>query len=326
MRPVRNNQIVNIRALAIFLVMLGHSIILYSSSWSLYQPLQEYPIFDHLKDVINIIQMPLFFSVSGYCLAYTLRSDHGLRLAVKFKRLMVPFVVVGLCYMIPLRIVIDYPGYVDQSIPAIVFHGLFLGFDNGHLWFLPTLMIIFIATMFLIKALDATGLSNRLAQFQLILSALCFMLLMSPLRSLPYISQALRYYIFFSIGYCLNGCHFIKRELMRGICTVLLVVISFMAYLGLLQNSISSEVASLVAVISIYAIVPEKTNAFLSAVSKNSMGLYLFHSPLLYISFTYLLFLSPLGMLLVNLVLFGSLAFAMTAMLRKIELSFILGE
>lgn len=58
---MRNNKIVNIRALAIVLVVLGHSIILYLSQWDLYTTINSVPILDNFKKVIDIIQMPLFF-------------------------------------------------------------------------------------------------------------------------------------------------------------------------------------------------------------------------------------------------------------------------
>ena len=68
----RREDIVNIRAVAILLVMLGHSIILYSSTWNLYETTVQAPLLDHIKSIVNMIQMPLFFSVSGFCLVFTL--------------------------------------------------------------------------------------------------------------------------------------------------------------------------------------------------------------------------------------------------------------
>ena len=54
----RLTRIGNIRALAIFLVVLGHSIILYSAGWGLYETTRQAPFLSWLKRVIDILQMP----------------------------------------------------------------------------------------------------------------------------------------------------------------------------------------------------------------------------------------------------------------------------
>lgn len=60
----RLSQIGNIRALTIFLVVLGHSIILYSSAWDLYETTVSAPFLELLKKLVDIPQMLLFFSLS----------------------------------------------------------------------------------------------------------------------------------------------------------------------------------------------------------------------------------------------------------------------
>ena len=52
-----SNQITNIRALTILLVVFGHSIILYSSFWNLYSSIHSVPLLDNIKRIIDIIQM-----------------------------------------------------------------------------------------------------------------------------------------------------------------------------------------------------------------------------------------------------------------------------
>lgn len=71
---MKNTKIVNIRALAIILVVLGHSIILYSSKWDLYETINQVPILDNMKRIIDIIQTSLFFSISGYLFYYSLNK------------------------------------------------------------------------------------------------------------------------------------------------------------------------------------------------------------------------------------------------------------
>ena len=73
----RLTQISNIRAVAIILVVLGHSIILYSSAWDLYGTKWSVPLLDTMKKVIDIIQMPLFFSLSGYLFVFSHQKRRG---------------------------------------------------------------------------------------------------------------------------------------------------------------------------------------------------------------------------------------------------------
>lgn len=56
-----NSNIVTLRAIAILIVVLGHSIILYDPEWRVYEPINGCSLFQELKRVINLLQMPLFF-------------------------------------------------------------------------------------------------------------------------------------------------------------------------------------------------------------------------------------------------------------------------
>lgn len=58
------DRLVNIRALAIVLVVLGHSIILYSTSWGLYGTNQHSDFLISLKTVINVVQIPLLIAIA----------------------------------------------------------------------------------------------------------------------------------------------------------------------------------------------------------------------------------------------------------------------
>ena len=59
----------NIRAISILIVVFAHSIILYSSRWKVYQPLNVCPLLDETKAIIDVFLMPIFFSLSGYLFA-----------------------------------------------------------------------------------------------------------------------------------------------------------------------------------------------------------------------------------------------------------------
>lgn len=137
----RRDDITNVRALAIFLVVLGHSIILYSSAWGYYPTEQKSILLDNLKFLINGIQMPLFFSLSGFCFLWSWNrsSDFISQIIKKAQRLIIPYIMIGICWLFPIRMLVKYPYYNGLTIPHIIFKSILLGEDNGHLWFHPTL-------------------------------------------------------------------------------------------------------------------------------------------------------------------------------------------
>ena len=89
-RQKRNHRLDNIRAVAIIMIVLGHSIIIYSSSWNLYQTTVSVPVLDVLKDVINVMQLPIFFALSGYFFAYTLKKKNIVTIIFFLKMLLNP--------------------------------------------------------------------------------------------------------------------------------------------------------------------------------------------------------------------------------------------
>ena len=145
------HRIDNIRALAILTVVFGHSIILYSKSWNLYSPGQSSFLFDQIKQVINLYQMPLFFSLSGYLFARSSSEEPAARFFTKKAvRLLIPFMIIGLLYMIPIKFAAGYPPYSGRSYFEAA-RKLVIGTDTGHLWYLPTLFLFFAASYALSK-------------------------------------------------------------------------------------------------------------------------------------------------------------------------------
>ena len=118
----RRQDIVDIRAIAILIVMFGHSVIIYSSAWNLYSSAIDSVFLDSLKKVINVIQMPIFFSVSGFCMLYTLRTSAGFKHFTmnRVKRVLIPFLIFGIFWLIPLRLILGYPSYKNHGLFRII--------------------------------------------------------------------------------------------------------------------------------------------------------------------------------------------------------------
>lgn len=158
-----NKQINNLRAIAIIMVVFGHSIIIYQNEWTLYLTNWRVPILNIMKHWLDLIQMPLFFSLSGFLFCYTYEKTNFIKLIKKkFNRLIIPFFSFSLLWMIPIRILINYPGYRGKTILDIIWNGVILGTDCGHLWFLPCLFLNFLLTFLLFKILKRVALSENI--------------------------------------------------------------------------------------------------------------------------------------------------------------------
>ena len=64
MIDVRNEAIEKLRAFAIVIVVIGHSIIIFDPNWGIYTTNNKCDFLYILKQIINIIQMPIFFAIS----------------------------------------------------------------------------------------------------------------------------------------------------------------------------------------------------------------------------------------------------------------------
>ncbi|NEG95339.1 acyltransferase family protein [Bifidobacterium sp. SMB2] len=333
----QRQDIVAIRALAILLVMFGHSIILYSSSWNVYGTTQSAPVLDAVKSVIDVLQMPLFFSISGFCLMFTMQSGHRIvfiRFVLdKVKRLLVPFLIVGIGWLVPIRLLLGYLGYENKPLPYVLIYDFLIGFDNGHLWFLPSLFLMFIVVGGLIEISALWNKYERL--FEGMLIAVAFGLYMTALcvpaiTFIPYMGNVCRYFIFFALGFVIHryedALHMHSRgSVLAGVLTLLCSCL-IIQLTGITKNGIGALVVGAAMVLAMYMVVPDRYIQISQPISKDSLGLYLFHSPLLYISFTFWPNISPWLMVTINFVGFGLCALLLTELIRFLRLGFVIGE
>lgn len=148
-------KISNIRAIAIIIVVLGHSIIIYSTSWNFIETKVDCILFAYLKDIINIFQMQLFFLISGYLFYNNIKKGVPFHIIIvnKIKRLIIPYLIVGLLWMIPIKCLLGVPSYRDvDSFNMIV--SFIIGTNNGHLWFLYALFGTFVISTLLCKRVN----------------------------------------------------------------------------------------------------------------------------------------------------------------------------
>ena len=319
---MKNLKIENIRAIAIIIVVFGHSIILYSPSWGMYNTVNKVYLFEILKQIINVVQMPIFFSLSGYLFYKTISKDNNFLnfLKLKFNRLILPFIFTAIFWMIPMKKIINYSNYNDIGMFEIL-KLVLTGKDAGHLWYLPTLFLIFLIMYFLCLFLKKRSFFEDLLIFILLL---LISIISNNLNTNIYISSALFYSIYFYFGFCLFKYEDYIMNINKKIISLLLVFLMFIPIF--INNLYLNYIITMIIILSLYIIVPNKTNKYISSISKNSFGIYLFHSPLVYITYSYFANANPLIVVFINFVIFGSLAFLITELLRKIKLKIFIGE
>lgn len=327
----RDFSIDNLRAIAIVLVVFGHSIILYSSQWSIYTTSIDCSILDVVKKIINIVQMPVFFSLSGFLFFFTVRKKKKLFEIIKdkFKRLLIPFMIFASIWLVPIRYMVGYSEYIRSSLPDVLFYKILLGYDNGHLWFLPTLYLCFPVTYICLYILQryVRGGGKYIFLFGISVLLYCEQILF-PIKG--YIQFLGQYYIWFCfgllIGYYKNsflkGWTQLKRlKNLFGICSIGFIILELLK-----PNIISLNIASFFAVITCYLIIPNKNNKIGILLSENSFGIYLIHSPLVYITYRFFSECIPCFVVGLNFILWGGISLVASIYLRRTRFKWIVGE
>lgn len=315
----RKNKVDNIRAIAICVVVLGHSIILYSSTWNLYVTTKKSDFLDCVKSIINMFQMPLFFSLSGYLFAGRKHKTNYIDFVIKkAQRLLVPFVVVGILFMIPLKKLLNYPGYQNVNFYSAVIC-LLRGTETGHLWYLPTLFLIMCMAYWIDKV---TG-KKVWRECVILLGTVVIHLVSGKIPGIvPYQSLVLKYFCSFWFGKVICD---LKLDVLSGKIKYfigIMICITVPLFSRVEELDILSAMAI---VLAIYILVPAGRYVILSRLSKDSFGIYLFHSPLIYITFTYMADVSPVLVVGTN-ILWGGVALVLTELLHRTIFKFFIGE
>ncbi len=314
---MRNYRLDFIRALAILMVILGHSIIIYDPAWGVIKSAVESQFCIVIKRCIDLIQMPLFYAISGYVFYLTMNKSNFPNFFLnKVKRLLVPFIFVGLFFMLPIKLFLAIPGCV-ASLETLFFF-LVRGNNVGHLWFLPTLFIVFIISEIILRENKSFVCDSIVAFFAIIASVI-------PSKfsiGIPYMNFVLEYFHYFFFGFLISKYGFDGLKYLKA----LFIVIPVVFLVGYALVSYSPIIMSTCLVFIFFVVVPNYSNLIIGEISKNSFGLYLFHSPLIYFSFTYFPNLNPFYMFLINFILFGFVAYLITKLIRKTKFKFIIGE
>ena len=322
-----DGRIINLRALAIILIVLGHSIIIYDPTFDLLKSNVEVPILADLKHIISFIQLKLFFSLSGFCLYYSIEKQQSVSILSiilnKFGRLILPYLFVAFVWMDPIKYMLGISGY--ESWPKLIGDQI-IGINCGHLWYLPCLYLIFITIGIWLR------ISNKyiwvMGGFVIFAIANYFY---GRFTDIFQISSAVYYSVYFFFGYCLNYVMHQKSTIaimkqnmvMRYIILIVAIIMLVPVYY---MTSIGFELyLSLLILCGIYTYCPGRTNRIIRFISDNSYGLYLFHSPLIYITAILMPDISPIVMVSINFIVFGCFSILLAFVLSRTRMKYLIG-
>lgn len=301
-----NSKISNLRVFAILSVVFGHSIIIYSSTWNLMPSTVSCSLLNAIKQVIDIYQMALYFFISGYLMYYSIQKKKAILSFIegKMSRLLVPYFLFGLFWMIPIKVMLDIPSYHDVSLLSIITNFI-LGLSNGHLWFLYTLFILFI-TLYPLNFKCSKNVNGGG-----ILLMLCALLPVAGVF-IPFshfnIHDVCKYAFWLQLGVVVNQYSTQKSLTYCIIANILYSVVYHTA------------VVALIIVLMLYYLFPAHSTKWLQDLDSKSFGIYLLHSPFIYITYTYFPNSSPVWVVFLNFVIFGALSYVMSSFIKRTKL------
>lgn len=268
----RYDQIDALKGIAIFLVVLGHSVIYYPVN------LHENAACEFLFQWLSSVHMQLFFVISGFC--FSVPERYGAYVWKKVRRLMVPYVVFNAADILPRSLLpqlVNRPRGLGESLYKIVF-------DGGEYWFLYTLFIIFLIYPAIYKYLHRN-----------VYTALALLILEAGLPYLPLpcsvfrVQSVAQYLFYFSLGAVIKqffGGRVFQAEYGRTGVFPLIAALSI-EWVLLLRMNASYMVMALTGLLVFYLCVQYRgVVEIFKPFGKYSLQLYLFNGYLLVVSRT----------------------------------------
>ena len=249
-----------------------------------------------MTEFLNIITMPTFMALGGALffrsMAHGKYPTLGSLVADKAKRLLVPFLVVGVLYSFPLKLVTGYFSESENVVADLILGQLLIQ-GNTHLWFLPAMFVNFLLCYILQRYVKIP--------WPVVLSVLAVVSVLVWDFQIYLVAYPLRFTCWFYGGYQFERCRR-RWDKIAGVGTSVLGVVAT-ALLFLLVRSVMSKFWILaiprvlchrlllpaVAAIAMYmtccglARTRLVKGALFTRLSRDSFGIYLYSDPLNYV-------------------------------------------
>lgn len=297
-----------LKVMGILLVVIGHCTSIYTGGWVFTSPVNS-PIYSLIASYVYTFHVPMLVFVSG-AIYYYCRINKGkyssLKVLIisKFKRLIVPFLFIGILYSIPIKYII---GMIEGNIINNIKYFI-LGLNTGHLWYLLMLFDIFI-----IFYLYEKFILNK--KYSIILNLILFSILYISsefFTNIFQINRAIQYSIFFYLGYeFFRNKDKLTLKLEKFKPKNILIIIPILTAISLvlilvskirLSNIMLSKLFSLINVVAalvciticyliVYLInnrmkniiIKDKIDKLINVIGKYLFNIYLLHEPIIFI-------------------------------------------
>lgn len=345
-KGIRLGEVLPMRALAIVLIVMYHSFIVYIGEWDRPAGFVQVGVYYWLAKFAISFSLELFTFISGYIFSMQQSRSpmpFGRFALKKLRRLFVPTLIFGVLYVILIDGISADKGVLDYVLR--------IGGGAGHLWYLPVLFVIFIVSYFLVKLdrryviaafllfLLATPFSHMMAYPAAFLMGFLVygnMQRVDAVMTRPgYIAAASALFVALFIFYVsADGAEWTSRlngELVKRVLRLAKIVASLcavMAVYGVCKRCSSAGVpapdAPSVPDVPFVSVAPsvsgQTPGRLVRLISENSFGIYIFHQfvlRLLLFRTAFPALVGPLWLPWLSLLIAFSLSLALTLLVRS---------
>ncbi|MGL4875394.1 MAG: acyltransferase family protein, partial [Clostridium sp.] len=293
-----------LKLIALILVIIGHSTNQYRGDW-VFISNQSSTIYRWMAIYVNSIHMQIFVFISGSVYAYCrIKKKYYLNyislVKDKLIRLIVPYILIGVLFMIPIGMKIGIMAYESGFMKSI--KNLILGYSAGYLWFLMMLFMLFLIYYWFEKVLIKISPKISIAILFLL------QIVSEKITNLFSINRSIYYMLFFYLGYLaylqLEKLINLKSKIYKYryfiICNIFALILICLTIedklidinrtTRILHNGIKDVIAML-GIVQMYTVVTlikgsikySVIESGLNYVNKYNFNIYLLHEPIIFI-------------------------------------------
>lgn len=249
-----------------------------------------------ITDFINSYTMPTFMALGGALFLRSMKKGKyptlGSLAADKAKRLLIPFLVVTLCYSFPLKLATGYFRESDSVIKDFLL-GQLLVQGNTHLWYLPAMFVDFLICYLLERYVKIPRL------LKLALLGIISVAVWADPHPILLIAYPLRFAVWFYAGYCFESVrHKLRFSLLHSVAGMAATAVVYVVlrqfvpsegFIGVVRLAGQKLLLPAVAAITLYALscglacLGMEHTRLHKLLSANTFGMYLYSDPINYV-------------------------------------------